>query len=47
MYGISALQLEARLGIGSYKQARLLLHKLRRNVVDPERDPLEGMVEVD
>lgn len=45
--GISALQLQAKLGIGSYKTAWLLLHKLRRSMVDPERDPLEGMVEVD
>jgi hypothetical protein len=45
--GISALQLQAKLGIGSYKTAWLLLHKLRKAMVDPERDPLEGMVEVD
>ena len=45
--GISALQLMAKLGIGSYKTAWLLLHKLRRSMVDPERDPLEGMIEVD
>jgi hypothetical protein len=45
--GISALQLQAKLGIGSYKAAWLLLHKLRRSMVDPERDPLEGMIEVD
>lgn len=45
--GISALQLQAKLGIGSYKSAWLLLHKLRRAMVDPERDPLEGMIEVD
>jgi hypothetical protein len=45
--GISALQLQAKLGIGSYKTAWLLLHKLRRAMVDPEREPLEGMVEVD
>ena len=45
--GISALQLQAKLGIGSYKTAWLLLHKLRRAMVDPERDPLEGIVEVD
>jgi predicted RNA-binding Zn-ribbon protein involved in translation (DUF1610 family) len=45
--GISALQLQAKLGIGSYKAAWLLLHKLRRAMVDPERDPLEGMVEID
>jgi transposase-like protein/Zn ribbon nucleic-acid-binding protein len=45
--GISALQLQAKLGIGSYKTAWLLLHKLRRAMVDPDRDPLEGMIEVD
>ena len=45
--GISALQLQAKLGIGSHKTAWLLLDKLRRSMVDPERDPLEGMVEID
>ena len=35
--GISALQLQAKLGIGSYKAAWLLLHKLRRAMVDPNR----------
>ena len=45
--GISALQLQAKLGIGSYKTAWLLLHKLRRAMVDPGREPLEGIVEVD
>jgi hypothetical protein len=45
--GISALQLQAKLGIGSYKTAWLLLHKPRRAMVDPEREPLEGMVEID
>jgi Transposase zinc-ribbon domain/ISXO2-like transposase domain len=48
--GISALQLQAKLGIGSYKAAWLLLHKLhklRKRMVDPERDLLEGMVEID
>lgn len=48
--GISALQLQAKLGIGSYKTAWLLLHKLRRAMVNPERDPLGGpdtIVEID
>ncbi len=40
--GISALQLQAKLGVGSYKTAWLLLHKLRRAMVDPDRDPLGG-----
>lgn len=38
--GISALQLQGKLGIGSYKTAWLLLHKLRRAMVDPGREPL-------
>jgi hypothetical protein len=35
--GISALQLQAQLGLRSYKSAWLLLHKLRRAIVDPDR----------
>ena len=38
--GISALQLQGKLGIGSYKTAGLLLHKLQRAMLDPVRDPL-------
>ena len=45
--GISALQLQAQLGLGSYKSAWLLLHKLRRAMVDPDRGLLEDLVEVD
>jgi predicted RNA-binding Zn-ribbon protein involved in translation (DUF1610 family) len=45
--GISALQLQAQLGLGSYKTAWLLLHKLRRAMVDPDRSLLQGAVEVD
>jgi ISXO2-like transposase domain/Transposase zinc-ribbon domain len=45
--GISALQMQAQLGLGSYKTAWLLCHKLRRAMVDPEREPLAGVVEVD
>lgn len=45
--GVSALQLQAKLGIGSYKTAWLLLHKLRKAMVDPDRDPLEGIVKID
>ena len=36
--GISALQLQAQLGLGSYKSAWLLLQKLRRAMVDPDRN---------
>jgi hypothetical protein len=38
--GISALQLQAQLGLGSYKTAWLMLHKLRRTMVDPDRSQL-------
>ena len=44
--GMSALQLAAQLGV-TYKTAWLLAQKLRRSMVDPEREPLEGVVEVD
>src|ERR671920_1024101 len=45
--GISARQLGLQLGLGSYKTAWLLLRKLRQAMVDPEREPLAGLVEVD
>ena len=45
--GISARQLWLQLGLGSDKSAWLLLHKLRRAMVDPDRQPLAGLVEVD
>ncbi|MGB7987101.1 MAG: IS1595 family transposase [Terracidiphilus sp.] len=45
--GISALGLQRVLGLGSYKTAWAMLHKLRRAMVRPGRDPLTGVVEVD
>jgi len=39
--GMSARQLEDQLGV-TYKTAWLLTQKLRRSMVDPDRDPLEG-----
>ena len=45
--GISALQLQPKLGLGSYKSAWLLLQKLRKAMINPERIPLQGVVEVD
>src|SRR5689334_9238594 len=45
--GISARQLWRQLGLGSYKTAWLLVRELRRAMVDPEREPLAGLVEVD
>jgi len=44
--GMSAQQLKGQLG-RSYGTAWLLAQKLRRSMVDPEREPLEGIVEVD
>jgi hypothetical protein len=43
--GMSAVQLQAQLGI-TYKTAWLLAQKLRRSMIDPQREPLEGVVEV-
>jgi ribosomal protein L37AE/L43A len=45
--GASALGLQRVLGLGSYKTAWALLHKLRRAMVRPGRDRLRGNVEVD
>jgi len=45
--GISAMQLQGQLGLGSYKTAWLVLHKLRRAMVAPDRSPLADIVEVD
>ncbi len=45
--GISALQLQAQLGLGSYKTAWLMLHKLRRAMVSPGRSLLGDLIEVD
>src|SRR5919198_219090 len=40
--GVSALGLQRVLGIGSYQTAWAWLHKLRRAMVRPGRDPLAG-----
>src|SRR5437867_7835589 len=45
--GASALGLQRILGLGSYKTAWSWLHKLRRAMVRPGRDRLQGWVEVD
>lgn len=45
--GMSALQLQPKLGLGSYKTAWLLLHKLRRAMVNPDRSALSGTIQVD
>lgn len=45
--GISALQLQRQLALGSYKSAWLMAAKLRHSMVAPGRNPLAGLVEVD
>jgi transposase-like protein len=45
--GISAKQLQRQLGLSRYETAWLILHKLRRAMVAPERELLKGEVEVD
>lgn len=44
--GLSALLLQRQLDV-SYRTAWLLLHKLRRAMVAPEREKLRGVVEMD
>jgi transposase-like protein/ribosomal protein L37AE/L43A len=45
--GVSAWQLQRQLGIDRYETAWALLHKLRRAMVRPDREPLKDQVEVD
>ena len=45
--GISALQLQSQLGLGSYKSVWPLCAKLRRAMVAPSRALLSGVAEVD
>lgn len=44
--GVSALGLQKALGLGSYHTAWEWLHKLRRAMVRPNRDKLNGVVEI-
>lgn len=46
-HGASALSMQRLLELGSYQTAWAWLHKLRRAMVRPGRDRLQGMVEVD
>ncbi len=46
-HGVSALGLQRVLGLGSYKTAWTMLHKLRRAMIRPGRERLHGAVEVD
>ena len=45
--GVSAVGLQGTLGLGSYKTAWAMLHKMRRAMVRPGRERLQGLVEVD
>ena len=45
--GISALLLQRQLGLRRYETAWMMLHKLRRAMVNEAREPLRGEVEVD
>lgn len=45
--GISAKQLQRQLGLSRYETAWLILQKLRRAMVAPEREPLKHEVEID
>lgn len=45
--GVSALGIQRLLGLGSYQTSWTLLHKLRSAMVNPEREKLSGLVEID
>lgn len=45
--GVSALLLQRQLGLTCYETAWMMLHKLRRAMVNVAREPLRGEVEVD
>jgi transposase-like protein len=45
--GISAMELKRQMGFGSYQTAWTWLHKIRRAMVRPDREPLAERVEAD
>jgi transposase-like protein len=45
--GVSALFIQRQLGLSRYETAWMMLHKLRRAMVNETRSPLNGEVEVD
>ena len=45
--GVSALLLQRQLGLRRYETAWMMLHKLRRAMVNAARGPLHGEVEID
>jgi transposase-like protein len=44
--GLSAMLLQHQLGLGRYETAWMMLHKLRRAMVNAAREPLNGEIEV-
>jgi len=46
--GISALQIQRSLGLGSYRTAWIMMHKIRHSMKDPAfSEPLDGVLEAD
>jgi transposase-like protein len=45
--GVSAMLLQRQLGLSCYETAWMMLHKLRRAMVNAAREPLHGQAEVD
>jgi ISXO2 transposase-like protein/transposase-like zinc ribbon protein len=45
--GLSARQMQQHLGIGSYKTAWYLCHRIRKAMIDADPTPLTGTVEID
>jgi transposase-like protein len=45
--GISALLIQRQLGLRRYETAWMMLHKLRRAMVNAAREPLHGDIEID
>jgi transposase-like protein len=45
--GMSAKQLQEHLGIGSYKTAWYMAHRIRKSMVDADPMPMSGTVEID
>lgn len=45
--GVSALRVQSQLGLPCYETAWMMLHKLRRAMVNAAREPLHGELEVD
>lgn len=45
--GLSALLLQRQLGLGNYETAWMMLHKFRRAMVNVNREPWRGDVEID